>query len=93
MPKVRSFELSPLPLEARLSLEEIGHRIASARKERGLSQRELADLVGVSPQTACFMEQGRPTVQIGHYARAAWLLELSDVPLICLFARTGETSP
>ena len=64
------------------SLEALGQRIAAARKERRLSQREFADMMGVGPQTVLFVEQGKPTVQIGHYARAAWLLELRDVSLL-----------
>lgn len=86
MPKIKAFELAPLPFEVQASLEALGLRIAQARKARRLSQRELADMMGVSPQTALFVEQGRPTVQIGHYARAAWLLELHDVPLLALLA-------
>ena len=39
-------------------------------------------MAGISAQTMMFLEQGRPTVQIGHYARAAWLLELRDVQLL-----------
>lgn len=84
MPKVRAFEISPLPFEVQASLETLGQKIAIARRALGLSQRELADMMGVSPQTALFVEQGRPTVQIGHYARAAWLLELRDIPLLSL---------
>ena len=82
MPKLRAFEISPLPLEVQASLEHLGQRIAKERKARGLSQRELADMAGISAQTMMFLEQGRPTVQIGHYARAAWLLELRDVQLL-----------
>lgn len=92
MPKVKAFEKSPLPFEIQASLEELGSRIAAARKERGLSQRELADMMGVSPQTALFVEQGRPNVQIGHYARAAWLLELRDAQLLSLLA-PGYSEP
>lgn len=86
MPKIKAFERSPLPFDVQASLEALGHRIAQARKERRLSQIELADMMGVSPQTVLFVEKGRPNVQIGHYARAAWLLELHDVPLLALLA-------
>jgi transcriptional regulator with XRE-family HTH domain len=91
MPKIRAFELAPLPFEVQASLEALGYRIAQARKARGLSQRELASLIGVSPQTALFVEQGRPNVQIGHYARAAWLLELGNVPLLSLLTPSYGT--
>lgn len=79
MPKKRSFELSPLPFEIIATLEAIGHRIALARKERRLSQREFAALLGVAAATLVSIEKGAPTVQMGHYARALWLLEIRDV--------------
>lgn len=70
MPKVRAFERSPLDIEVMASLEFLGQKIASTRKDRGITQKEMAAMVGVSPQTMLFIEQGRPNVQIGHYARA-----------------------
>ena len=80
MPKARSFEISPLPLEAQFALEALGRRIAAARKERDYSQRAFAQMMGVSLTTLVSLEKGLPTVQIGHYARAAWLLELAWLP-------------
>lgn len=77
MPKTRSFEISPLPLEAQAALQALGARLALARKERGYSQRAFSDIAEMSMPTIVKMEQGAPTVQIGYYARAAWLL---DVP-------------
>ncbi len=77
MPKTRAFEISPLPLEAQFALEALGSRIARARKERDYSQRVFAQMMGVSLTTLVSLEKGAPTVQIGHYARAAWLLELT----------------
>lgn len=56
------------------SLESLGQNIVTARKARGLSQKEMAATVGISPQTMLFIEQGRPNVQIGHYARALSIL-------------------
>lgn len=70
MPKVRSFELSPLAPEVLASLESLGQKIAATRKARGVTQKEMATSIGISPQTMLFIEQGRPNVQIGHYARA-----------------------
>ena len=70
MPKVRAFDLSPLPADAQASLEALGQKIAATRKAQGLSQRDMAAKIGISPQTMLFVEQGRPNVQIGHYARA-----------------------
>lgn len=78
MPKKRAFELSPLPFEVSASLEALGHRIALSRKERKQSQRVFADILGVAPATLVAIERGAPNVQIGHYARALWLLEIQD---------------
>lgn len=76
MPKTRAFEISPLPLEAQAALQALGLRLAHARKERGYSQRAFSDIAEMSMPTMVKMEQGAPTVQIGYYARAAWLLDL-----------------
>lgn len=81
MPKVRAFEVAPLPLDVTASLEALGHRIALARKERGHSIREFADMMGISTQTMVSLEHGAPTVQIGHYARAVWMLEIRNALL------------
>lgn len=70
MPKTRAFEISPLATEALASLKALGLKIAASRKSHGISQKEMAVRVGISPQTMLFIEQGRPNVQIGHYARA-----------------------
>jgi transcriptional regulator with XRE-family HTH domain len=78
MAKKRAFELSPLPFELSASLEALGRRIALSRKERKQSQRVFADVLGVAPATLVAIERGAPNVQIGHYARALWLLEIQD---------------
>lgn len=78
MAKIRAFQITPLPFEVSASLEALGHRIASARKERKQSQRVFADILGVAPATLVAIERGAPNVQIGHYARALWLLEIQD---------------
>ncbi len=77
MPKKRTFELSPLPLEAQAALQALGAQLAIVRKERGYSQRSFSDIAEVSLPTLVKMEQGAPSVQIGYYARAAWLLDVA----------------
>ena len=74
MPKVRSFELAPLATDTLASLKALGQKVSATRKMQGLSQRDLAAKIGISPQTMLFIEQGRPNVQIGHYARALSVL-------------------
>ncbi len=81
MPKKRSFEVAPLPFEVGAALEILGHRIALTRKERKYTQRVFADMLGIAPATLVAMERGAPTVQIGHYARALWMLEIQNTAL------------
>jgi len=54
------------------SLTEIGKRIASARKERRLTQTELASRAGVSRPTIDLLENGRAS-EIG-YSKLARIL-------------------
>lgn len=74
MPKIQSFKISPLEPAASASLEALGQKIVAGRKAQGISQKDMATRVGISPQTMLFIEQGRPNVQIGHYARALSVL-------------------
>lgn len=78
MPKRRAFEISPLPFEVSVALKALGQRIALARKERKQSQRVFADILGIAPATLVAIERGAPNVQVGHYARALWLLEIQN---------------
>jgi len=48
-----------------LSLDDIGRQIASARKNRQLTQTELANRAGVSRPTIDLLENGRAT-EIGY---------------------------
>lgn len=77
MPKTRAFEISPLPLEAQAALQALGVQLALTRKERGYSQRAFSDIAEMSLPTLVKMERGEPSVQIGYYARAAWLLDVA----------------
>lgn len=81
MPKVRAFEVAPLPFEVSATLQALGHLIALARKSRRYSQRVFADMLGIAPATLVAIERGAPTVQIGHYARALWMLDVDDAKL------------
>ena len=81
MPKVRAFEVAPLPFEVSASLQTLGHVIVVARKSRRYSQRVFADMLGIAPATLVAIERGAPTVQIGHYARALWMLDVNHATL------------
>ncbi len=53
---------------------EIGQRIREARKQRGLTQDQLADVVGVSRSAVAQWETGRAGQVTGNLARIADVL-------------------
>ena len=73
MPK-NSASLDTLPAEAVASLATLGENLALARVRRRESQREWARRMGISPPTLIRMERGDPTVSMGIYATALWMM-------------------
>ncbi len=73
MPYARS---SHLPSEVGIALKEIGQAIRIARLRRRQSAADVAARVGVSLPTFRKLEHGDPTVSLGAFATAAWLLGL-----------------
>lgn len=57
--------------------KELGARIATARKERGMTQQALADQIGVSQQTLAHYEVGRVGVGAAMLPVLSELLDLS----------------
>lgn len=57
--------------------KQMGARIAQARKERGLTQEQLAEQLGVSQQALAHYEVGRIGVASAMLPRFAELLDLS----------------
>jgi transcriptional regulator with XRE-family HTH domain len=73
MPKSSRVALS-LPPIAASALRQLGESLAIARKRRKESQRSWAVRIGVSVPTLIRMEQGDPSVGMGVYASALWLM-------------------
>ncbi len=73
-----SLALSSLPQEAVSALAALGEHLALARVRRKESQRQWAQRIGVSVPTLIRMERGDPSVSVGVYVTALWLLGLSD---------------
>lgn len=65
-----------LPPAVRRQVVELGEMIRIARRERGWTQNELANRIGVGRMTVVRMEKGTAEVSIGTCLCAAWLLEL-----------------
>jgi len=58
-------------------LEIIGNMIKAARLERKMSQKELAERMGVSRPTISAIEKGKANVAIGSVFEAAYIVGLS----------------
>jgi hypothetical protein len=72
-----SLAFHSLPPEASAALVVLGEHIALARLRRKESQKTWASRIGVSIPTLIRLEKGDPTVSVGVYATALWLLGLS----------------
>jgi transcriptional regulator with XRE-family HTH domain len=55
-------------------LVELGRRLRAARIERNDTMEVFAQRLGVSEGTVRAMERGTPTVQIGAWLNALWML-------------------
>jgi transcriptional regulator with XRE-family HTH domain len=59
-------------------LSELGKRLRAARIERNDTMEVFAQRLGVSVGTVRAMERGAPTVQIGAWLNALWILNQLD---------------
>jgi transcriptional regulator with XRE-family HTH domain len=57
------------------ALTALGRRLRAARLARNEPQALLAARIGISVPTLRAMEQGAPTVQIGCWVQALWVLD------------------
>lgn len=78
--------------------KELGARIATARKERGMTQQALADQLGIAQQTLAHYEVGRIRIVASLLPRVAELLDLSldellvGTPIVRLPGKRGPAS-
>lgn len=72
-----SLALNSLPPEVAAALQALGEHLALARLRREESQKQWAGRLGVSVPTLIRLERGDPSVSMGVYATALWLLGLS----------------
>ena len=57
-----------------LTQEQAGHRIAALRAERGVSQRRLADVLGLDPSALSRIESGERGLAVGELVSVAEFL-------------------
>lgn len=76
---MRSAVRDVLPAKVRRSLTKLGADLVVARKKRRLTIAMMAERVGVATSTYTRVEKGEPTVALGVYAMALFVLGFGDV--------------
>ena len=66
--------VSPIPLPVIRCLNQLGESISLARRRRHLSQKELAQRIGVSINTVRRMEAGHRGTALVHFVRSLQVL-------------------
>jgi transcriptional regulator with XRE-family HTH domain len=89
MPRKRKRALPPL----KLSEEPTGQRIARLRKEHGLTQKELADKIGITQTSVSDYETGRLRLSDEMVVRLALSLDVSADTILGLKRNRKEASP
>ena len=73
--------------------QELGKRVAHWRKERGMTQAELADLLEVSQQSVASYEVGRLRIAISMLPRLAHALGVPIDTLLGFKPENGKRGP
>lgn len=76
---MRSSVLDLLPARVRRSLRKLGTDLALARRKRRLTVAMMSERLGFSKSTYVRVEKGDPTVSMGTYAMALFVLGFGDV--------------
>jgi DNA-binding XRE family transcriptional regulator len=79
------------PPRVRRSLAKLGADLAVARRKRNLTVEMMAERVGVARATYRKVEKGDPTVSMGVYAMALFVLGFSDALANLADMRRDET--
>jgi DNA-binding XRE family transcriptional regulator len=75
---MRSSALDVMPPKVKRSLASLGKGIATARRKRALTVAMMAERMSVSKNAYLRVEKGDPTVSLGIYAMALFVLGLPD---------------
>lgn len=68
-----------MPPQLRRALKKLGADLAIARRKRKFTMAMMAERVGVARTTYLKLEQGDPSVSMGAYAMALFMLGFPDV--------------
>lgn len=75
---MRSSSTDILPPRVKRGLSKFGEDIATARKKRNLTVTTMAERVGVAKSTYLKVEKGEPSVAMGTYAMALFVLGFGE---------------
>ncbi len=75
---MKSAVTDTLPPKVRRLLVKLGVDLATARKKRNLTAAMMAERLGVAKSTYLRVEKGDPTVSMGVYAMALFVLGFGD---------------
>jgi transcriptional regulator with XRE-family HTH domain len=89
MPKASRLRLAPLPASG----ETPGERLARIRKERGFTQKELAEKTGLIQTLVSDYERGKLRLNAGMIVRFATALEVSTDDLLQPFGPSPTRKP
>lgn len=67
-----------LPIPVRRTLRKLGTDIRDARRRRGIPTRVMAERVFISRMTLNKIEKGDPSVSLGSYATALFILGMNE---------------
>src|SRR5687768_15679647 len=87
---MRSAVLDVLPPKLKRSLSKLGTDIAIARRKRHLTVQMMAERLAVAKSTYLRVEKGDPTVSMGTYAMALFVLGFGEVLADLLDASKDE---
>lgn len=69
----------------------LGEMIRQKRKELGLSGKEFASVIGVSPSHLCLIEKGERTPSLGKLRQISKALGISYIELLVVVGTIQET--
>jgi DNA-binding XRE family transcriptional regulator len=75
---MRNSVLDVLPPRVRRSLQKLGADLATARRKRNLTVLMMAERLAVAKTTYLKVEKGDPSVSMGVYAMALFVLGFGD---------------
>ena len=76
---MKSALLDIMPSKVRRSLKKLGADLKLARRKRRLTTQMMAERMGVGKSTYLRLEKGDPTVSMGTYAMALFVLGFGDI--------------